>query len=70
MCHFGQADLSTFKDPNIKIEAGILAQYINIQGGLVTLHPLNEFPRVIREYSKFYPIRLKGHACNRDFCGS
>ena len=59
ICHFGTADLSTFDVPNYEIDIlDVLAKCSHLQGGLVSLRPSCEFPKVIQKRHRFYPIRL------------
>lgn len=66
ICHFGSADLSTFEIPHYdndnetdkKDILDVLAKCSYVQGGLVSISPSYEHPKVIKKWWKFYPIRF------------
>ena len=59
VCHWGQADLSTFEIPNSETdELEIIANCTKIQGGLVTLKPIHKLLKEVQNSAKYYNISL------------
>lgn len=61
ICHFGQADLSTFQIPKNEeeiLDSDIIIKCSHIQGGLVSLYPIRHTFNAVRKPKKFYSVLL------------
>ena len=61
LCHYAQADISTFKTPSSEediLDADIIVQCSEIQGGLISLHPIYKAVKVVQQSHKFYSLSL------------
>ncbi len=61
VCHYGQADISTFKTPKCEediLNSDIIVQCNDIQKGLVSLPPIYKTIKVVQKPHKFYSLSL------------
>ncbi|MBR2207761.1 MAG: hypothetical protein IJ859_03035 [Synergistaceae bacterium] len=61
VCHFDQADLSTFKISKSEkeiLDSDIIVNCSHIQGGLVSLYPICHSVKAVQKPNKFYHVNL------------